>query len=329
MGLYRCFVYVGVRCHGTLFGRATYRDTIIITLEEGMSKKEFLQKVLYPVVRVSGKKGVGSGTVIWSQKVGDVFETYILTNNHVVAGNVKIEEKYDSFVGQNMPSEIRSFVSVEFFRYPSGSKLEGTFSIKAEIVAYSEQMDLALLKLNSESKADYVALLPEEGLDRELVLSDEVFAVGAALGNAPIITHGRINGMSDYLDDYPYWLSDAQIIFGNSGGAVFLEETSTFIGVPSQVSLTQMGWAVSAVTHIGWFIPFTTVYSFLESNFYSFIFDSEIDALESHEARVETQDEMQRMADVVLVKKRKTHKGKLSTGYQGNTEEDDYEDDTQ
>ena len=112
MGLYRCFVYVGVRCHGTLFGRATYRDTIIITLEEGMSKKEFLQKVLYPVVRVSGKKSVGSGTVIWSQKVGGVFETYILTNNHVVAVNFKIEDTYDSLVGQKYVALFLSSSSV-------------------------------------------------------------------------------------------------------------------------------------------------------------------------------------------------------------------------
>ena len=280
-----------------------------------MDKENFLKKVLYPVVRVSASKGTGSGTVLWSGKVGKKFETYILTNHHVVASSLKLSEKYDSFVGQNMPQETRSKVDVEFFRYPKGSRLEGTFAIPADIVAYSEQLDLALLQLRSESEAEYVALLPDVDLEDELCLGDEVYAVGAALAHAPIMTHGRINGMSDEIDDNPYWLSDAQIIFGNSGGAVFLGEGSIFLGVPSRVALAQIGWSASAVTHLGWFIPYMTIYRFLEMNFYTFIYDAQEDAQDCHEEREIAQDQMQRMADLVLVKTRRAHKGKVATQY--------------
>ena len=273
-----------------------------------MSTNEFLQNVLYPVVRVRATKGTGSGTVIWSKQVGRKFETYILTNHHVVSSCLKVAEKFDSFVGQNMPTETRSKVSVEFFRYPKGSKLEGTFAIDADIVAYSQQMDLALLLLRSESEAEYTAKLPELDLEQELCLGDEVYAVGAALAHAPIMTHGRINGMSDEIDDLPYWLSDAQIIFGNSGGAVFLGEDTSWLGVPSRVALAQIGWSASAVTHLGWFIPFTTVFTFLKANYYQFIYDAKIDAEWSHDEREIAQDQMSRMADIIAVRSRDNHK---------------------
>jgi S1-C subfamily serine protease len=278
-----------------------------------MSKDEFLKSVLYPVVRVRAPKGTGSGTIIYSQKVGKNFETYVLTNHHVIQSAIKVQQKYDSFVGQNTPQETRMTVQVEQFRYPSGSRLEGTFAIAADIVAYSEAQDLALLQLRSETEADYVAKMPNDEYEDDLQLADEVFAVGAALAHAPIITSGRINGMSDEIDDLPYWLSDAQIIFGNSGGSVFHGGDYTFIGVPSRVALAQVGWSVSPVSHLGWFIPFVTVYDFFDTNYYSFIYDAELDPAECHIAREEAQEQLSRMADIVAVRSRENLKRAKNT----------------
>ncbi len=279
-------------------------------------KTEFLQSILYPVVRVRAPKGTGSGTIIWSDKSGKDFETYILTNFHVVESAIKVSQKYDSFVGQNMPSESRQTVQIDQFRYPSGSKLEGTFAIPADVVAYSKDQDLALLQLRSKSQAEHVARLPNEDYENGLQLADEVFAIGAALAHAPIITAGRINGMSDEIDDLPYWLSDAPIIFGNSGGSVFHAEDYIFLGVPSRIALAQVGWSVAPVSHLGWFIPYVTVYDFLDTNYYAFIYDEELDPGQCNLAREEAQEQLSRMADIVAVRSRETlKKVKQSTEY--------------
>ena len=68
-------------------------------------------------------------------------------------------------------------------------------------------------------------------------------------------------------------MSSAQIIYGNSGGAIFLKDTGEFIGVPSMIAVTgYMG--MSAITHMGFFIPIFRVYNFLEDNVFQFIYDN-------------------------------------------------------
>lgn len=271
------------------------------------SKTEFLKSVLYPVVRVRAKKAAGSGTVVFSQEVGGDGETYILTNHHVIESLIKVDKKYDSFLKRNLPKESRGTATVEFFSYQDNSRLEGTLSVQADIVAYSESHDLALLKLRSTALKEFVANLPLLSFEKDLDLADAVVAVGAALGHAPVITRGHITFMDDEIEDLPFWMSDAPIIFGNSGGAIFAQDSLQWVGVPSRISITQVGWSIAPISHLGFFIPFTRVYEWLEEEYYEFIFDPELSAEACHEARTHAQEEMSRMIDVMAVQEQRAH----------------------
>ena len=166
-------------------------------------------------------------------------------------------------------------------------------------MAYDEKQDVALLKLRSINKIEHVARLAPLGKDKEIRLLDRVYAVGAALGHPPMVTAGRINFMDDEIEDYEFWLSDAQIIFGNSGGAIFLQDTFEFIGIPSRIDVVQIGWSVNAITHMGFFIPFTRIWDWLESQYYHFITDDSVSYEQCEEERVKAQEDARRVVDVL------------------------------
>ncbi len=255
--------------------------------------------VLYPVVRVRSKKSGGSGTVIWSDEVDGDYNTFVLTNHHVIKDLITVEDKYNAFVQRHIPAETRGTAHVERFRYQRGSRIEGTFSVTADIVAYDEKQDIALLKLRTPNEADYVAKLAPVGREKEIKLLDRVYAVGAALGHPPIVTAGRINYMDDEIEDYEYWLSDAQIIFGNSGGAVFLQDSHEFIGIPSRLDVAQIGWSLDPITHMGYFVPFPRIWDWLKDQYFHFIIDDSVTYQQCEEERNKAQDEARRMVDIL------------------------------
>jgi len=73
------------------------------------------------------------------------------------------------------------------------------------------------------------------------------------------------------VESIPFDMSSSQIIYGNSGGAMYLAD-GTWIGVPSMVAAT--GWFVQVpITHMGLFIPFNRVYDWLDKEGYGFIYE--------------------------------------------------------
>ena len=76
--------------------------------------------------------------------------------------------------------------------------------------------------------------------------------------------------MSDEVDSVSYWMSDAQIIYGNSGGAVFHGERMDFIGIPSMVAVA--GWG-TPVTHMGYFSDIERIYKWLKDECFHFLYD--------------------------------------------------------
>ena len=244
-------------------------------------------------VRVSTRKAGGSGTVIYSElipKSKNRFETYVLTNHHVIESAITIRERYESSLGKNVDEELRKTVQVEFFEYENYSAHIGTTSMKADIVAWNEPQDLALLRLRSKNKIRPVAkLIPSNEIENVLRL-DECVAIGAALGEPPLMTRGDISAMSREIDNYDYWASTAQIIYGNSGGAVFLLRSKEFIGVPSRVSLARSGFSAAPITHMGFFIPIERIYEWLESQHYHFIWQEDVDSAMCEQLREEERD---------------------------------------
>lgn len=251
-----------------------------MNIDENIAKMH--REILWTTVRIKAEKAWGSGTVIYSgQDQKGEWHNYVLTCEHVIHDNIKIETKFDPRVGYDIKKETRIPCEVEFFYYDKYSICQGVASsVKADIVAYDVDGDIALLELRRNQKIDYVAhLFPKDQYD-EIHVFDRVWAVGAALGHEPIATEGIINFMNEIIDEgVEYWMSNAPIIFGNSGGAIFRyskeRDRYEFIGMPARVAVNIAGFMPDPITHLGWFVPINRIYKLIDDNFYRFIYSKE------------------------------------------------------
>lgn len=231
------------------------------------------EQVLYTQVRVRVDQGGGSGTIIYSKPNADGgFSTYALTCHHVIDSALKVRKEWDPKAMRDRKREYRQLCNVEFFDW--SNVLHGrrpvNYSTDADIVAYDKDHDMALLKLRTVKAAPYVAeLLPATRI-KELRIGSPTRACGAALLHDPVLTRGEITHMGDEIDFKPYYMSSAQIIFGNSGGAMFYEDAAGyyFIGVPSRIAIA--GWS-APITHMGYFSPIGRVYEFFKEQMFDFL----------------------------------------------------------
>ena len=259
---------------------------------EVLRAKDAHEKFIYPTVRVTSGRGVGSGTIVYS-KLGakpDCVSTYVLTNYHVIGGLIKIDEEWDSDLQKNIKTERRGIAYVEIFKYKDLSTPVGTTMLEADVVIYNKQEDMALLKLRYEGRIDYIAVLPAADKVSSYRVMDESVAVGCSLGWPPLVSVGVITRKNYQIRSLPYDMSSAQIIFGNSGGGMYTAD-GVFVGIPSMVAMA--GWT-SAVAHMGLFIPIKRIYEWWENEHYDFIYDAtktEKESLESREAEIEAKKE--------------------------------------
>ena len=104
--------------------------------------------------------------------------------------------------------------------------------------------------------------------------------------------------MDDEIDHYKYWMSSAQTIFGNSGGAVYRwsakRKKYEYIGVPSRISIQPMGFSADAITHMGYFIPIDRLCSLLDENDYQFIYDDSFSIKDCNKARNKKQNPVEK-----------------------------------
>jgi hypothetical protein len=235
------------------------------------SVKQKHEQMLYPTVLVSLENGGGSGTVIFSQKRKEGWVSLVLTNFHVIENNVSVEKEWDSLKEKKVDVETRRPVRVSLWEYNNYSESIGTIGRVADIVAYDKKRDLALLQVTDrERPLPYVAKLYPEKKDSGPWIFNEVFAVGAGLGKPPFPTRGVLAGAAKDSNGLPLWLSTAPIIFGNSGGSLFVyshRKQYELVGVPSMVSV--YGWAV--VAHMAWSRPISEIRVFLRKNKYGYI----------------------------------------------------------
>jgi len=175
--------------------------------------------------------------------------------------------------------EKKTPVEVQFFYYENLSFAKGLAgSHRANIVFYDADQDIALLELEKAEEAvkPIAFLYPKSKLD-EIHVFDPVYACGAAMAHEPIATKGIITFMNEIMDNHDYWMSNAQIIFGNSGGAIFRfskdRDRFEFIGMPARIEVSILGFSASPITHLGFFVPITRIYKLIEDNFFDFIID--------------------------------------------------------
>jgi hypothetical protein len=105
-------------------------------------------------------------------------------------------------------------------------KFEQGFTLTGEVLKTNKDHDLALIKVDA---ADLPALAI--GNDAELMLGEEIFAIGtpldAALGQS--VSRGILSGRRD-LDGLQFLQTDVSINPGNSGGPL-IDENGTVVGV--------------------------------------------------------------------------------------------------
>jgi len=243
-----------------------------------------LEKVLYPVVRVLNGNGGGSGTVVYSEDREDdgTFETFVLTNHHVIDNLIRVEKKWDNLTGSYRHEENNEQADVELFSYANGGSTITKSVVKANIVAYIENEDIALLHLVHPFQITFVAkILPA---DKQLRLFQEIYAVGCPLLVDPMFTKGEVTDLDNTIDKKSYIGGTANIIWGNSGGAVMAKfgEEWFFCGIPSRGYGAPNG---QFVTYMGYYISPIRIRNFATSQKLTFLLNATDTPTKSFEAR--------------------------------------------
>lgn len=257
-----------------------------------------LEKILYPGVRVRAGNAQGSGTVVYSEdreKVGE-HQTYVLTNHHVVARLIKVTRVWSNLEGRWRNVEKNDLADVELFSYANGGRTITASSVKAEIVAYIEHDDIALLRLKHPFKVDHVAKILPPG--KHLSLAQEIWAVGCPTGVDPTFTRGMVTDLEYLIDNKSYTQGTADIIWGNSGGSVmsyFSELGDWYMcGVPSRGKLARVNG--QAVTWIGYYITPERLREFATSQHLSFLIKPDVTPSQCMTERAKIQREASRGA---------------------------------
>ncbi|MDH3583901.1 MAG: trypsin-like peptidase domain-containing protein [Phycisphaerae bacterium] len=187
------------------------------------------------VVQVRTATGLGSGFVIHR-------DGYILTNDHVVAGEHKI--------------------SITLYKRGKKELKKQQFN-NVRIIATSPHRDLALLKIEdaSPTRFHHVPL----GQANALRQGQTVFAIGSPLGLERSLSQGVVSLRNRAIDGNLYVQTTAQINPGNSGGPLFNLRGEV-------VGITNMKIVAAGTEGLGFAIPIGVVKQFL-ANRDAFAFD--------------------------------------------------------
>lgn len=215
------------------------------------------RRMVYPIVQLRGNGTVGSGVVIQSQALADGSgaETYVLTAHHVVLeilgspGSTRIDD-------------------LRFMDASTDLLQDRTYS--AELLAFQEDVDIALLRVEQDEPWRYVAELTPNDRMRAVQMFEQVYAVGCPLGNKPMPTPGEVSSLDKEVAGQNFWMINAPTFFGNSGGGVFLNESGYLIGISSMI-YTYGKQQPMVVPHMGLFVPLETVLHWLRDEGYGHV----------------------------------------------------------
>jgi S1-C subfamily serine protease len=232
-----------------------------------LTVEEKHERMIYPAARITYGAGGGSGTVIYSKEFEPgKYSTYLITNCHVIWQAISFVKE----PGEQEEKERRNYVWTEIFMYRNLSDPIGTYKIKTSILEYDKDKDIAILRLESEEPVKYIASL--KPADSPTYVSDKVSVIGCPVLLPPYYVEGVLSQKGrDLIDALEYWMTQAPIVSGNSGGAIY-DENGFFIGIPSRV--VSDGWYVSnQIPHLGVIIPIQRIYDVLEEWGMQFLYD--------------------------------------------------------
>ena len=244
-----------------------------------MEIKEVHEKILYPVTRVRASDSGGSGVVIYSEPDPEHKGQYIniaLTCQHVVDKNIVVKDEWDTVLKREIKKDVTSEVTVEMFDY-DGSKIVSANSIKAQIIAYDKNHDIAAVKLNSHRPILNVAtVIPKEDIE-DLQIAHPVWVCGCSLLHDPFPNAGTLTYLREMIDQKSYIMQNAPSIFGNSGGGLFHGETGYLLGLTSRITVTQLGFGMDVQSWMGFSTHPDRLYEFFEHQELQFLYDKDDD----------------------------------------------------
>ena len=145
-----------------------------------MEVKDVHEKILYPVSRVRASDSGGSGVLIYSKedsKHPGEFINIALTCEHVIAKNVTVKDEWDTVLKREVKRDVTSEVAIEMFDYDNSEVISAN-SIKADIIAYDKNHDIAAVRLHSKKQMPYVAnVIPKSEIEK-LQIADPVWVSG-------------------------------------------------------------------------------------------------------------------------------------------------------
>ena len=165
-------------------------DKISTISVESSDFSAIIDDVIKGVVSVKTNKGSGSGAIF--DKTG-----YVMTNRHVIEG-----------------ASVVMVVDYGGLKYP------------ARIVALAKNVDLAVLKI--ESDTSFTALKFAE-ID-DIKVGSKVIAIGNPLGLSFTVTEGIVSSNNRVVEGQAYIQTDVPINAGNSGGPI-VNSAKRIIGI--------------------------------------------------------------------------------------------------
>jgi serine protease Do len=193
----------------------------------------------------------GSGSIIQSDGL-------VLTNAHVVFNQQR-----------NSPySEIRIFLKPD--RVTGNMKNDTSRKVKARLVQYSNELDLALLKIQKNHAINRLPFLELSNL-RKIAIGDPVLAIGhPEQGGFWTLTTGTISSLIENFGDAPgkhVFQTETSINRGNSGGPL-IDTYGDIVGVNSMIA--RKGENNVAITDINFSIKSTVAVKWMNSVGYPF-----------------------------------------------------------
>lgn len=163
---------------------------------------------------------------------------WVLTNYHCIEGIVSVVEKEEVQADGTVKKVQRVFYGDVTLSQPAYSLTGkvGEITLNAEVLAFSKDFDLAVLRIRSETTTlPPSAKIPPDSY--KLEQGQPVYAVGNPAGLENTVTKGILNNLYReyrWSDDRlaRYIQTDATIFAGSSGGALYSVD-GFLIGIPS------------------------------------------------------------------------------------------------
>ena len=193
----------------------------------------FHKKILFPTVRVSNLDITekGSGVVIRSEKVGDVYHNVVLTCFHCVTDP-------DGFYYIDLPI-YENDVFVNWDRHP------------ALVYSGSSEHDIAVLLFKTNSQLYVADIL----FSCKAFIGTKLVHVGCGLGDQPRLDVGSITSLNSFVRPHSQavYRTNMHVIPGDSGGPAFFE--NGLIGLIQAVKYTTFQGIPTLLPNISFCIP--------------------------------------------------------------------------